>query len=134
MSCFAKIKHEHTILFIFSFAGAEQRWAAPTGDSERGPRLVNPKKQQKNPQYDNSGMLIVDQCSIRERPSFLDYIAGDFFSPSKHVTAVHDILFVCRESIDEQHKLCSQSVGPSRGFLVHRLFSAVFAVLDVSFF
>lgn len=53
-----------------------QRWAAATGDSERGPRLINPKKLQKNPQYDNSGLLIVEHCTITERPSFLDYIAG----------------------------------------------------------
>lgn len=42
----------------------------------RGPALINPAKQAKNPDYVDSGKLVVDICTISERPSFLDYIAG----------------------------------------------------------
>lgn len=45
-------------------------------DEPRGPPLINPAKQSKS-HYQNSGTLIVDHCSIAERPSFLDYIAGE---------------------------------------------------------
>lgn len=52
-----------------------QRWSTGTGDAARGPTFINPKKQ-KNPNYKDSGRLVVDLCTITERPSFLDYIAG----------------------------------------------------------
>jgi len=55
--------------------GRLQRWSTATGDASRGPDLVNPKKQAKSG-YTNSGKLVVDLCTITERPSFLDYIAG----------------------------------------------------------
>lgn len=53
-----------------------QRWSTASDDESRGPALVNPKKQEKNPNYKDSGRLVVDLCTITERPSFLDYIAG----------------------------------------------------------
>lgn len=37
---------------------------------------MNPKKEAKSASYKDSGRLVVDLCTITERPSFLDYIAG----------------------------------------------------------
>lgn len=53
-----------------------QRWSTATLNDVRGPALINPSKQAKNPAYVDSGKLHVDLCTITERPSFLDYIAG----------------------------------------------------------
>ncbi|CAN0430832.1 unnamed protein product, partial [Laminaria digitata] len=52
------------------------RWSTATNNDVRGPPLINPSKQAKNPAYVDSGKLHVDLCTIAERPSFLDYIAG----------------------------------------------------------
>ncbi|CAM9714165.1 unnamed protein product [Ectocarpus sp. 12 AP-2014] len=53
-----------------------QRWSTASDDASRGPALVNPKKEAKSASYKDSGRLVVDLCTITERPSFLDYIAG----------------------------------------------------------
>ncbi|CAM9335688.1 unnamed protein product, partial [Hapterophycus canaliculatus] len=53
-----------------------QRWSTAGDDESRGPALINPNKRQKHPQYVDSGRLVVDLCTITERPSFLDYIAA----------------------------------------------------------
>lgn len=57
-------------------AANPQRWSTATLNDVRGPALINPSKQAKNPAYVDSGKLHVDLCTITERPSFLDYIAG----------------------------------------------------------
>lgn len=57
-------------------SSTNQRWASGSGEETRGPALINPSKVSKNPSYTNSGNMIVDLCSIIERPSFLDFIAG----------------------------------------------------------
>lgn len=53
-----------------------QKWSTAADESLRGPALINPSKQAKNASYTDSGKLIIDLCTITERPSFLDFIAG----------------------------------------------------------